>query len=493
MHIDGDNCLFFRRFSLSQPAINECRLVIKHVLLKISVSSDELDNTTLVVYEYLTNLLRHASGEGSQISIQLLQSGSGAYRLELTDKLTPFNPVKQYTDADFANDDLKLGGMGVSILQHHFPEAIYKSEGGLNTLILPLQGPSKRKRILCIDDDRNQLALLQAYLSSQYDVFCAEDLETGMEILYDTIPDILILDYELKECTAIAVLEKLNQTQLKCNMSIIILTGTTESNVESATSRLGIDRFLTKPVSKQQLDIAIEQLLYRSIVKGNQAKLIHYEEKQLLNIYTKCNVSFFGSINREHSGDFVYTISNEKKVVIVLSDVVGHGENASFQAAELKGFVSGYLQNPDNVTSLLPTLNQRFCDEQYSNKHFLTMLIVVITKDSVGVASAGHPLPIAIQQQSITELGQTGVMLGLDASQHYPFIYSSRPANQKLLLYTDGWFDNRYSALPATLCVKNYIQAMGNLAETDFSHALWQFSLPKASKEFDDASLVVIT
>lgn len=493
MLIDDDNCLFFRKFSLNQPAINECRQVIKHVLLKISVSSNELDNVTLVTYEYLTNLLRHANGDGSSISIQLLQNASGTYRFEINDRLVAYNPLKQKLNVDFANDELKFGGMGISLLQHHFPDASYRSDADTNVLTLPLQGPSKRKRILCIDDDKSQLALLQAYLSSQYEVYSAEDLTSGMELIYDTTPDILILDYELKECTAVDVLHKLNQTQLKSNMSIIILTGTTQSNIEHVTSRLGIDRFLTKPVSKQQLDLAIEQLIYRSIIKGNQTKLEEQQVKQVLNTHHNCNVSFFGSINREHSGDFVYTHSNESNVIIVLADVVGHGENVSLQANELKGYVSGYLAASNNVASLLPSLNKRFCDDQFSNKHFLTMLIVVITKNSVGVASAGHPLPISIQKNAITELGQTSAMLGLDENQQYPFMFFTRGQNQKLLLYTDGWFDNRLSALSATHCVKNYIKAMGTLRETDFSHALWQFSLPKASKEFDDASLVVIT
>lgn len=493
MLTDNDNCLFLRFFSLNQPAINEVRQIVRHVLLKIAVSSDELDNVTLATYEYLTNLLRHAKGEDSQISIQLIQDNKGSYRLEISDKLVSFNPLEQRPILDFATEDLKFGGMGISLLQHHFPNASYTTSENINTFQIPLQGPSKRKRVLCIDDDKSQLALLQAYLSKQYDVYCAENLKQGMEIVYDVVPDILILDFELKECTAIDVLEKLNQTHLKCNMSIIILTGTTLKNVEQQTSRLGIDRFLTKPVGKEALDLAIEQLLYRSIVKGNATKLTEKENKQIYNQHVNSNVSFFGSIVTQHSGDFVFTISNEKHIVIVLADVVGHGENASLQSAELKGFVSGFLTHENSIEMLLPTLNQRFCNNEFDSKHYLTALVVVITNESFGIACAGHPLPILIEDDRVIELGQTDTMFGLDCTQEYGFRFYPRKDHQKLLLYTDGWFDNRYSALPATLCVKNYIQSMGKLAKTDFCQTLWQLSLPKASKEFDDASLVVIT
>lgn len=492
MLIDSDHCLFLRQFSLNQPAINEIRQIVRHVLLKIAVSSDELDNVTLVTYEYLTNLLRHAKGEDSQISIQLIQNKKGSYRIEVSDKLVAFNPLEKQL-MDFATEELKFGGMGISLLQHHFPHASYSSVNNINTLRLPLLGPSKRKRILCIDDDKSQLALLQAYLSKQYDVYCAETLKQGMDIVYDVVPDVLILDYELKECTAIDVLEKLNQTHLKCNMSIIILTGTTLENVEQQTSRLGIDRFLTKPVGKDALDLAVEQLIYRSILKGNATKLSQHENKQLRNSDIECDVSFFGSIVSQQSGDFVVAVSNETEVVIVLADVVGHGEHASLPSAELKGFVSGYLTHSNSIETLLPTLNQRFCNNEFDSKHYLTVLVVVISSDRIGIASAGHPLPILIEGENVTEIGQTDTMFGLDNDQEYRFHFYPKNSNQTLLLYTDGWFDNRFSALPATHCVKNYIQAMGNLAKTDFSQALWQLSLPKASKEFDDASLVVIT
>ncbi|CCQ12010.1 hypothetical protein PALB_29110 [Pseudoalteromonas luteoviolacea B = ATCC 29581] len=487
----NSHSLFFRRFSLNQPNISECRLIIKHILLKISASASELDGTTLVVVEYLTNLLRHGDGEDSQIGLSLVQNERAEYCLSISDRLSPYNPLEHIPSINFETGELQEGGMGIALLNHYFPNAKYETLKGENTLLLPLKGPSKKKRIVYIDDDPRQLNLVKAYLEKDYDIYIEKDLKSGLQVIYDVQPEVLLLDYELQECTAVEVLEKLNQTSLKCNMAVIILTGTALENAETLTNRLGIDGYLTKPITKSQLNIALERVLYRSIF-NNSATNQSTNNDVIYNKNADCKVECFGSVNHRRSGDFSVIVPWQDSLIVVIGDVVGHGDRVANFAAELKGFVSGFLSCTQQPLDLFFELNRAFVEESLSNSHYATLLMVTIQKHQLKIASAGHPLPILIDDLNANEIGSTDMMFGVSAKSQYTFVNIERKSNTRVLLYTDGWFDNRFSGLTAEHCIKEYLKELRAFPNMHFSQALWKVSTPKASQEFDDASLITI-
>ena len=106
--------------------------------------------------------------------------------------------------------------------------------------------------ILICDDDRDIVAALKIYLSSQkdYRLFEAYTGKQALEAVKNNDIQLVLLDIMMPEMDGIAVTAKLRETS---NIPIILLTAKSESADKVHGLNVGADDYITKPFSMREL------------------------------------------------------------------------------------------------------------------------------------------------------------------------------------------------------------------------------------------------
>ena len=118
-------------------------------------------------------------------------------------------------------------------------------------------------KILVIDDDRIILELLNLALGkADYEVVEAQDGEAGINEFKEKKPDLVIADIAMPGVDGYQVVTRIREMDGKATHTpIIILTAHEQSVMRDYAQELGVDLYLTKPVTPRQLIDKIEELM----------------------------------------------------------------------------------------------------------------------------------------------------------------------------------------------------------------------------------------
>lgn len=119
----------------------------------------------------------------------------------------------------------------------------------------------KSTKVLIIDDNMQIVNLLRDFLSERYKVFFAVDGESGLKIIADRHPDIVISDVMMPGISGIEVCRRVKSDLLTSHIPVVLLTAKAgeESKLEGLTT--GADAYLSKPFSSTILVATIENIL----------------------------------------------------------------------------------------------------------------------------------------------------------------------------------------------------------------------------------------
>ena len=127
-----------------------------------------------------------------------------------------------------------------------------------------------RRKILIIEDNEWNRALLAEILSSEYDTLEAENGKAGLEILEKEKEQIslILLDIRMPKMTGIEVVQAAVESGY--TGKFIILSGVTDFKLAQTARRYGVDFYLTKPIDEDELEQAekIEHFLTCETVKN---------------------------------------------------------------------------------------------------------------------------------------------------------------------------------------------------------------------------------
>jgi two-component system KDP operon response regulator KdpE len=118
------------------------------------------------------------------------------------------------------------------------------------------------KKLLIIDDDQTLLRALELYLEEHgYQVITAISGKEGLRQLYDTRPDLVILDIMMPRMNGWQVLERI---RLMVEVPVILLTARGQEADRVKGLRMGADDYVPKPFSMRELAARVEAVLRRS-------------------------------------------------------------------------------------------------------------------------------------------------------------------------------------------------------------------------------------
>lgn len=109
---------------------------------------------------------------------------------------------------------------------------------------------TNKRKILCIEDDRETAALIVEELTERgFDVTLAYDGGEGFAAIFRTMPDLVLCDINMRVKSGFEVLEHLTKIAPRFNnMPFIFLTALTDRRNELKGRQLGADDYVTKPI-----------------------------------------------------------------------------------------------------------------------------------------------------------------------------------------------------------------------------------------------------
>ena len=117
------------------------------------------------------------------------------------------------------------------------------------------------RRILIVDDEPTYREYLERFLVREgFEVRAAETGFEAIEIAREFVPDVLLADWMLRcEMHGIEVGEALRA--LWPDLRILLMTGFPTADLEAEAARVGINGFLEKPFSLDDLASAVDSAL----------------------------------------------------------------------------------------------------------------------------------------------------------------------------------------------------------------------------------------
>ena len=115
--------------------------------------------------------------------------------------------------------------------------------------------PDARKKILCIEDDRETAALIaEELLDRGYDVTVAHDGREGFAAILKTMPDLVLSDISMPAMSGFELLERLVALAPRFSkMPFVFLTALSDRDNELKGRQLGADDYVSKPIDFEVL------------------------------------------------------------------------------------------------------------------------------------------------------------------------------------------------------------------------------------------------
>jgi len=121
---------------------------------------------------------------------------------------------------------------------------------------------SKFPRILAVDDNKQNLALLgKALTAAGYQVFTAEEGRSALELVGRMAPDLVLLDVMMPGMSGYEVCQQIRANEATCLLPVVMLTALTDVTDRIRGIESGADDFLSKPVNREELLTRVKSLL----------------------------------------------------------------------------------------------------------------------------------------------------------------------------------------------------------------------------------------
>jgi len=140
-----------------------------------------------------------------------------------------------------------------------------------------------RKKILCIEDDRETAALIAEELVERgFEISIAHDGRAGLAAILKTMPDLVLSDISMPVMSGFELLERLTALEPRfAKMPFIFLTALTDRDNELKGRHLGADDYITKPIDFEVLTTIINARLAGVARSELWPKLVQLNDREV--------------------------------------------------------------------------------------------------------------------------------------------------------------------------------------------------------------------
>ncbi|MDP2304210.1 MAG: response regulator [Ignavibacteria bacterium] len=118
------------------------------------------------------------------------------------------------------------------------------------------------KKMLIVEDDNLSVSVMQRLFQNDFEIFSATSAKEFYEYFDNTVFDIVIMDISLRGGkNGLEIIEEINANPKYPRTPIICFTAHSHIEIKQKAIQVGVDHFLTKPVSNAVLMEAVQSLI----------------------------------------------------------------------------------------------------------------------------------------------------------------------------------------------------------------------------------------
>jgi two-component system phosphate regulon response regulator PhoB len=128
--------------------------------------------------------------------------------------------------------------------------------------------------ILIVEDEPAIIELLRVTLEAEHYIVCeAGNAEAAWQMIEETPPDLLLLDWMLPGQSGLALAKRLRQQTRDKGLPIIMVTARVEEADKVVGLETWVDDYITKPFSPRELKARVKAVLRRRTTETSDASL----------------------------------------------------------------------------------------------------------------------------------------------------------------------------------------------------------------------------
>ncbi|MGE5084705.1 MAG: response regulator transcription factor [Bacillota bacterium] len=117
--------------------------------------------------------------------------------------------------------------------------------------------------IVAIDDEPNILGILKDFLGEEYNIITASSSPEGLALVFSKKPDLVLIDNIMPDMSGLDVVRLLRQAESTLHIPVIMLTALMGVHDRINAFNSGVDDFISKPFSLDELKVRIDSKLRR--------------------------------------------------------------------------------------------------------------------------------------------------------------------------------------------------------------------------------------
>jgi len=131
----------------------------------------------------------------------------------------------------------------------------------------------ERPRVMVIDDDPDVITLVRLTLQGRAEVVWATDSVAAIEKIARYEPDLLLLDIMMPKFSGFQLLQAIRRNLVFKDMPVVIISAKSSAKDKQYATRIGADKYLTKPFSPSDLINTLEYFARTGRFKIRRKKL----------------------------------------------------------------------------------------------------------------------------------------------------------------------------------------------------------------------------
>ena len=302
--------------------------------------------------------------------------------------------------------------------------------------------------VLIVDDEEMVLSSLRGLfmLQTNYQVLEADDPRRALEDLSRTRVDLVISDFLMPRMNGIEFLKEVKRVQPEAIR--VLLTGYADKeNAIRAINDVGLYHYLEKPWDNEALlsivrnglkEKSLRKMLSEKVKELDSLTTRHEAIERELEMAARVQKSLLPRVfpeldgyrfanlyqpSAEIGGDFFDLAPIEEGVVLLVSDVIGHGVQAALSTMLLKGVFREAVSLNHDPVALLEDMNRRLHAALPTGMYAAAAAFTLRARsEEIGFANAGLPYPFVLRKSGrLDEIVLSGPPLGLFQNDVIPF------------------------------------------------------------------------